>query len=136
MDDEKRAEDIYLMRALGAEGYCCSQIIVKMALDQKGAENEDMLNAVAALCNGLKTGSNCGALTGAALVLAMAEKRLAAITVMTLVDWFRKTYGSLDCFDIIGDTREWRAELCPTIVQESYFKVLEILEEYGLCLLS
>ena len=136
MDDEKRAEDIYKMEALMAEGYCCSQIIMKMALDQRGVINEEMLDAVSALCNGLKTGNNCGSLTAAALVLAMADKRMSGITVMALVDWFKKTYGSLDCFDIIGKNRERLAELCPSIIHESYFKAMDILKEYNLSLLN
>ena len=134
MDEMRRAEDLAMMEAFRAEGYCCSQVIVKMALEEMCEENEVMVNAVSALCNGVKTGNNCGALTAAAMVLAMADSRLASVTVMALVDWFKNEYGSVDCLDIIGENREKAAEMCPLIIHESHFKVMELFEEYGLAL--
>jgi hypothetical protein len=127
MDDDR-----LMIEALNAEGLCCTQIIIQMALDKRGSVNPELMDAAAALCVGLKTGNNCGALTGAAMILGMADRRLATVTVPELVEWFRSEYGDLDCFTIAGEHGELRQELCLEIVQESYMKAVEILNRYDL----
>ena len=54
---------------LGLQGRCCTQIMVRMALEERGEENEQMAEAVGALCLGLFSGIGCGALAGGALAM-------------------------------------------------------------------
>ena len=49
---------------LGLQGRCCTQIMVTLALEERGEENEQMAGAVGALCLGLFSGLGCGALAG------------------------------------------------------------------------
>ena len=134
MAEKNYLEERYIMDALQAEGLCCSQIIMQMALYKRNSENEEMMDALAAFSGGLKTGHNCGALIGGALVLAMADKRLSKITIPEFIRWFEEIYGHVDCVKIGGENGEKRAEICPEMIQNSYFKALEILEKYGLSL--
>jgi hypothetical protein len=121
-----------MIEALNADGYCCTQILIQLALDRRGSDNKELMDAASALCIGLKTGNNCGALTGAAMVLGMADSRLATVTVLELVNWFKSVYGDVDCFQIAGEHGEMRYEKCLDIVQACYQKAKEILNEYGL----
>lgn len=38
---------------LASQGYCCTQILIKMALDEENKENKDLLRAVNGLCGGI-----------------------------------------------------------------------------------
>lgn len=38
---------------LGTEGYCCSQIMLKLALDVEELENDDLIRVMNGLCNGI-----------------------------------------------------------------------------------
>ena len=49
---------------LGLQGRCCTQIMVRLALEERGEENEQMAEAVGALCFGHFSGIGCGALSG------------------------------------------------------------------------
>jgi hypothetical protein len=121
---------------LSSEGYCCSQIMVKMGLDAKQEENPELLDAVSGLCKGLYSGLCCGTLTGAACLLALYDKKNAASDMIPkLVDWFETTYtslyGGMDCEDIIGDDPMTRFERCPKIMVETIEKCRELLAEFG-----
>ena len=53
-------------------GYCCTQIMVKMALDEEEKENEDLLRAINGLCMGIgRTQKICGVLTGGVAILGL-----------------------------------------------------------------
>ena len=57
---------------LGARGYSCSQILLAMALEDRGAENPDLVRAMAGLAYGCGGGrATCGALTGGCCLLAL-----------------------------------------------------------------
>ena len=47
-DDERAAR----MNELALQGRCCTQVMVQVALDEIGADNEQMVEAVGALCLG------------------------------------------------------------------------------------
>jgi len=121
---------------LAAQGYCCSQIMLKVGLDAREEENPELLDAVAGLCGGLYSGLCCGTLTGAACLLSLYDRnRAAASMIPRLVKWFQGTYGQLyggtNCEDILGDNPGNRAERCPKIVEETLEKCRELLAEIG-----
>jgi len=124
------------IRRLSAEGYCCSQIMVKMGLDAKEEENPELLDAVAGLCGGLYSGLCCGILTGAACLLSLYDKKNAALNMIPkLVGWFQATYtpsyGGISCKEIIQDNPANRFERCPKMMEETLEKCRELLAEFG-----
>ena len=52
-------------------GMCCSQLLVALALQARGEENEVWLRAARGLCHGVgQSGGPCGLLGGGAMILA------------------------------------------------------------------
>lgn len=100
-----------------------------------------MILAMAGLAGGLGfAGRNCGALTGGACLLALcagkgAEEAGLHAMIGELVDWFEgeyaQKYGGLNCRDILRGNPRYRLERCPQIVNATYIKVREILNEHG-----
>jgi hypothetical protein len=124
------------IRRLASQGYCCSQILVQMGLEAKQAENPELLDAVAGLCNGLHFGLVCGILTGAACLLSLYDKEKAASDMIPrLADWFEMTYtkscGGISCEAIINDNPMNKLDRCPRILEETYEKCRELLAEIG-----
>lgn len=124
------------IRRLAGQGYCCSQIMVKMGLEAKQEENPELLDAVAGLCGGLYSGLCCGILTGAACLLSLFDKnRAASDMIPKLVEWFQMTckpsYGGISCNDILQRNPENRLERCPRIMTETFEKSRELLAEIG-----
>ena len=130
---------------LAGQGFCCSQIVVIMALETQGNYNTELVRALSGLCKGMGDCSGaCGALSGGVCMLGLyagrgseeeeANNRLP-VMLETLNDWFRETvgkeYGGICCIDILGDdncnvpdpTR------CSSIVAETFARCLEILAE-------
>jgi len=118
---------------LGLRGRCCDQIIVQLALEDRGEENEQMVDAVGALCLGLFDGLVCGALTGGALAMAiLAGGRPDGVLVADLVDWFRHEYEMIDC-DIVSDgDPSLQFTRCPAMVAATYQEARSILQSHGL----
>ena len=132
MNEDRMEEDRLLMESMIAEGLCCTQVIVKMVLERMGEENEQLVKAASALCGGIKTGHNCGALTGAALGLALLDERISKGMVAELVRGFENAFGSIECAEIAGKSGTRRAEVCPRLIQDTYFIAMEIAEHYGI----
>lgn len=129
-----------LLRMAG-RGYCCSQMIVLLALRQQGTENPGLVRAAQGLCNGLgQSQETCGVLTGAALVLGLyagkgsdaeeAHERLP-LMLAELSDWFRDTAcagcGGTRCMDIMGPDARPDPAKCGDLLDAAWSKVLEIL---------
>lgn len=121
---------------LAAEGYCCSQIMVRVGLEAKQKENPELLDAVAGLCNGVHRGMCCGILTGAACLLSLFDKkRAAAFMIPALAEWFEATcaesYNGITCDDIIEQDPMNRMNRCPKLMEETILKCRELLADYG-----
>lgn len=136
---------IRLMR-LAAKGYSCSQILISLALEERGESNPSLVRAMAGLAYGCGDGrATCGALTGGACVLALyagrggddeeASERLPAMT-QDLADWFaEKTvarHGGISCEAIVGEAGpEASRQQCGSLVAETFEKAMEILVSNG-----
>jgi C_GCAxxG_C_C family probable redox protein len=137
---------------LSSSGFCCTQIMIKMALDEEEKENEDLLRAVSGLCRGIGgSQKTCGVLTGGLGILGLyaakgkdTEYPKENYSSMTreYLEWFKNEFGSEECKDIIGvysfadDTgSDGYMIKCGDILLKSYEKVVEILRdnnyEYG-----
>ena len=118
---------------LGLQGRCCTQIMVQLALQERGEENAQMVEAVSTLCLGLFDGLVCGALTGGALAMALlAGEPPGGVLVADLVDWFRHEYGMTDCDVFSGDDPSVQFTRCPAMVAATYAEVRTILHAHGL----
>lgn len=129
--------DIKKLNQLLLSGSCCSQALVSLALQLKGTENPELLKASAALCLGVRSGLTCGAFTGAAMLLALFEPEAAySEMIPELSDWFQETYGEIyggsDCHSILGGSMANKAFRCPQVVENTYKKTRELLEDYGI----
>lgn len=137
--------EITLLR-LSGQGYCCSQILVLLALAMQGRENPELVRAAAGLCNGLGQGAGtCGVLTGAACVLGMfagkgsdAESTDNRLPVMLadLTEWFadQACQGSpgIRCEDILGGpAMQPDPARCGRLVRDAWARTLEILVQEG-----
>ncbi len=134
-----------LMR-LSGHGYCCSQIMILLALEMQGRDNQELVRAVSGLCNGVGLGAGtCGALTGAACVLGMyagkgretesADNRLP-VMLADLSEWFAdqacSDFPGIRCEDILGGpARKPDLPLCGRLVMETWNRTLKILLQEG-----
>ncbi|MBG0789885.1 MAG: C_GCAxxG_C_C family protein [Desulfovibrionaceae bacterium] len=133
------------MMELAGKGYCCSQIMVLLALDEMGRENPDMARAAAGLCIGLGDCSGpCGVYTGAALVLGLhagkgtdMEQTDDKLPLMLeeLRDWFvaaTEQYGGTTCGAILdGECGQPDKARCGGLVADASAQVREILVANG-----
>ncbi len=128
---------------LGARGYCCAQIIIKMALHLWGEENPLLVRASGALCEGIHGEGICGAFSGAACLLGCyaakgddqeeKDERLQ-LMLSELWQWFceycAESHSGTACKDIVSDGRI-DPEVCGGLVEACYTKALELLVANG-----
>jgi hypothetical protein len=114
-------------------GLRCADILMKLALDFDGAENDALIRSMRGLNAGLGGSRNvCGALTGSCCVFGYFVKSNDDLKVLIqkFVEWFKeKTVplcGSVNCEDIIGALGG-----CPQLVLDCFSKTMEILGESG-----
>ncbi|ATW25742.1 C-GCAxxG-C-C family protein [Candidatus Formimonas warabiya] len=119
----------YQLRILSLKnkGYCCSQIMVQLALDLLEKDNEELVNSMKGLCNGLQSGELCGCLSAGAVALTMLLPEDDVRATMELVDWFHNTYGTVNCSELLEG--KVKAEVCPAILCRTYEKIREIYDE-------
>ncbi len=136
--------DLDILR-LAHEGYCCSQIVVLMALELQGTSNNGLVRAMNGLCHGeVGTSGPCGAYGGAACLIAyyggkgssmeMHDERLP-LMLGELADWFNEyaggKFGGINCSNIVtGDAPD--RTVCGTLVAECYGRAMAILTENGI----
>lgn len=120
---------------LNQGGYCCSQILVKLALKKLGRENPDLVRAMAPLCHGIGySGGTCGVLTGAVCALSLSlgsgEHQDPALPsrMVDLVGWFTAratdSFGGIRCHDILAASPDKRA--CAALMVEALEKISEM----------
>lgn len=129
---------------LHAQGYCCSQIMIKLSLEDMGEENIPLVRAMAGLCEGSSTGDLCGVASGAACVLSLYaakgsddEQPLDCYPVMLsqFMDWFKQgatTWGGIRCEDIVVFQGGRKPEVCGDIMLRARETLLGILMENNL----
>lgn len=114
---------------LKLKGYCCSQIIMEMGLRRLGKENEDLVAAMAGLCDGMWHGRTCGILSGASCLLYLADPHEASkCHICDLNDWFLDMFGGIDCDELLRGNPLNRAEKCPMMLEATFAKVAELLD--------
>ena len=132
---------------LAGKGYCCSQIMVLLALDETGRENPDLVRASMGLCKGLGDCSGtCGVYTGAALVLGLyagkgTDMEAADVKLPLMLDelreWFAQTtdpFGGTTCGAILdgGECGKPHKERCGALMDAASEETRRILVDAGL----
>jgi C_GCAxxG_C_C family probable redox protein len=134
----------FRMLQLKQQGYCCSQVMLLIALETQGRTNVDLVRAMAGLCFGTAmSGEVCGALTGGACLISLYtakggdadEEDPRHLLMMTeLTEWFRETisaeFEGIRCDDILA--RHPDKSACGAVVASTYNKVMEILTNNGI----
>ena len=141
---QKSSDEIVMrMIELAGKNYNCSQIMMVLALDQKGRENPDLIRAMSGLGDGCGFfNETCGIMTAAASILSWyagkgADSETESETLLPMLqelgDWFQdeisEKYQGTRCKDIVGDlvgTEEGK-QICGGIIFQTYNKVNEIL---------
>ena len=130
---------------LHQKGYCCSQIMLLLALEAQGLQNPGLVSAMAGLCHGIaQKESACGVFSGGACLLAYAagkgndcEQPSDRLPLMleSFGDWFTETvsarYGGISCSSIAGDG-EPNLQVCGGLLVQAYQYIRELLAENGL----
>lgn len=121
---------------LRLHGYCCSQIVLKMGMENAGCEeNPDLIQASRGLCDGMHTGMTCGVLTAAACLFSLLLPDKARMLTTDLVEWFRGEFeeinGGITCNDIMAGDPMNRFNKCPQILAATYDEILILLEANG-----
>ncbi|MEW9122293.1 MAG: DVU_1555 family C-GCAxxG-C-C protein [Thermotaleaceae bacterium] len=128
-------------------GFCCTQVMIKLALEAEEKENEDLIRAVSGLCKGIGgRQKTCGVLTGGIGILGLYagkgnemeySKENYGSMVEEYMDWFENQFKSTECIDIIGvysfadDSRNMDYNIkCGDILLRSYERIQEILLEH------
>lgn len=128
---------------LGSQGFCCSQMMMILALEDQGEENPALVRAMSGLCHGVAgCGGMCGAVTGGACVLGLyagkgeeseEEHDRYQLMVSELMEWFNDLasaeYGGPTCNDITGGSGVPDMGICGMLVEKTREKVLELLAE-------
>jgi len=133
--------DFDRMLELSKQGFQCAQILILLALESEGKENNDLVRAIGGLNLGLSdTNGPCGALTGGCCYISYfagkgdaneLEDPAYKKMLSGYAAWFRAEYGDQICSRILdGDMKNMPAR-CPGIIQASYVKATEILKENG-----
>lgn len=119
-------EDIFMLKM---NGYCCSQIVMELGLNRLGIENEQLVEAMAGLCDGVKCGSICGVASAAVCLMYVADGRAAEKgLVQEYLDWFEECFGDLRCSRLVGDDPMAKLEKCPMFIEATMSRIEELLE--------
>ncbi|MGD9186616.1 MAG: C-GCAxxG-C-C family protein [Desulfobacteraceae bacterium] len=140
-------ETVIRMLQLGQQGFTCSQIIILLALELRGADNPDLVRAMGGLAYGCGSGhGSCGVLTGGCCLLALYAGKGSAretpadrfvLMLQELSGWFSRHTGcapdDMSCHAIVGEAGpEASRQRCGRILQDTYGKVIEILTANGI----
>lgn len=126
-----------------AQGYCCAQIILILALEAQGKTNTDLVRSVGGLCFGINgSGEVCGALSGGACLISLyagqgsneeAPDDLYSKMMGEFVEWFGRVaideYGGTRCDEILEKFPD--RSICGRIVADTYGECMNILASHG-----
>ena len=131
---------IHIMQ-LAAQGFCCSQIMIKLALMDMGEDNIPLVRTMAGLCEGSGAGDLCGVASGGVCVLALYAGKGSAkedahdrfpLLLSQFMDWFKEnstSWGGIRCDEILAFNGGRKPEVCGNIMLRARETLLGILAE-------
>jgi len=136
------------------QGECCSQLIMRLALQASGEENPALVRSQWGFCQGMAyAGGPCGFLTGGVAVLGYVAgpgfagtpdpHPMAIPLINDYVEWFRERtaqWGGADCPNIsqgltggeAGPDSPPDMTRCGELLGECWEKIEELMDSYGL----
>ncbi|SKC46644.1 DVU_1555 family C-GCAxxG-C-C protein [Maledivibacter halophilus] len=141
-------ETVFRIFQLASSKYCCTQIMLKIQLEQEGIENTDLIKAVGGLCGGVGfSGGICGVLTGGICIIGLYSgkgreeeynKEDFYEMIEEYINWFDAEYKSRECMDIIGSQLKKNnmkepsyPVKCGEIIEKGLSKAWEIINKHG-----
>lgn len=138
---------VFKIFKLTSTGFCCTQIMLKLALDEEGTENPDLIRSVHGLCKGIGgSQKSCGVLTGGIAILGLYAakgtdreypKEDYSKMMDEFIEWFETEFNSTECADLIGITQfddvannQSYPIKCGDILVKSYQMIQQILTEH------
>ncbi len=126
---------------LAAQGFCCSQILMQLTLEDMGEENIPLVRAMAGLCEGSGIGDLCGIASGAACVIALYAAKGSAdeqaldcypLLLSQFMDWFKgsaTSWGGIRCDEIVAFHGGRKPEVCGTLMRRARETLVGILAD-------
>jgi len=117
--------------------HCCSETVMNMILEDMEwapGERQPLVKSMGAFCGGLHEGLACGALCAASAALWIAEEDYARAhdeLGPEIMQWFKERFGYWNCADLLQGDQDRKLTLCPIIIEETYIKLHDILEDIG-----
>jgi hypothetical protein len=135
-------EDLHAeVKTAAQKGLLCSQIIVDIGLRQLGLRSQCLIKGAGGLVGamGLQD-ATCGALTGAACLIAFAAIETLGQGVYLLIEELESRFGEMvskypgkNCGDILdADPTKVPTEICPPIIAGALKIALELLGNAGI----
>lgn len=141
-------DDAFRVFKLTSQGFCCTQTLIKMVLEDEEKENVDLIKAVHGLCGGIAyTKKTCGVLTGGICILGLyagkgEPSKPCDDNYMNMmkeyINWFEEEFEKTECIDLVGaqEIEDDSANMnypvkCGETLLKSYEKIQQILSEYG-----
>lgn len=129
---------------LAGQGFCCSQIMIQLTLEDMGEDNIPLVRAMAGLCQGAGRGELCGVASAAACIIALytakgsvAEHPLDCYPLLLaqFMDWFKQgatAWGGIRCDDIVAYQGGRKPEVCGDIMIRARETLLALLTEHNI----
>ena len=113
------------------EGYCCSQLLVLLVLQQQGVENPGLVRAAGGLCHGMgQSGGACGLLTGGAVALGYLACKGAAGEAAHVCTGGCRDVSCPSIQEKTGGGSDMT--LCGDLLAECWDKLVDLCAEYGI----
>lgn len=110
-------------------GECCSQIMLRVALDRLDRRNEDLIRSMFGLCEGTPHGGTCGLVSAAACIFSLACPREDALALIgDFNEWFEDNYGSFSCRVLTNGEPMKRMSFCRELNLACLRYIGELLE--------
>lgn len=139
------AEESFRIAELLLEGFKCSHILMRLALEAQGRENPDLVRAMSGLALGMGQGFNCGALSAGCCVIGYYAGRGGederehpdfAAMLDDFTGWFNAAmtdrYGGINCADIMKFDEKLKQARCPALIAATWEKITETLAARGI----
>ena len=119
----------------------CGQIMLLLSIELREEDEPMLIRAMGGVSSGMFSGLNCGTLTGGACLIASycaasapaeSDKYNYSGMVAELVEWFRNEFGAVDCTELVGSNPSAKALVCPPIIEKTFIKCIDLLEQNGI----
>lgn len=136
-------DESFRVAELLLQGYTCSHILMKLALEAQGRDNPDLVRAMSGLSLGMGQGFNCGCLSGGCCVLGLYAGSIGEdqpqherfdTMLEEFASWFdcamTDKYGGINCADIMKFDPALKQQRCPALILDVWMKASEILAKH------